>query len=98
MPIIKLTPELIREGAQKLVKAKADNDGAIAKLDGIVNGLVSIWHGEAQDAFANSYANKRKTFESFSLDIENLVTALNRYANVMESEEKAKAGSAAHLS
>ena len=98
MPIIKLTPELIRDGAKRLVNAKQENDGAIEKLNGIVDGLVSIWHGEAQDAFAASYARKKETFKSFSGDIESLVTALNRYADVMESEEKGKAGLAANLS
>ncbi len=97
MPLIKLTPELLRDGAQRLAKAKEDNDNAISKLDAIMNDLVSDWHGEAQDAFAASYARKRQTFQSFSVDIEALVEALKRFADTMEDQEKLQAGKAAGL-
>ena len=97
MPLIKLTPELLRDGANRLAKAKEDNQNAIANLNSIVDGLVSDWHGEAQDAFAASYARKKQTFESFSLDIPNLIEALTRFANTMEDQEKLQAGKAAGL-
>ncbi len=95
--LIKLTPELIREGASKLMNAKNNNESAIDKLNGIIDGLVSDWHGEAQDAFAASYARKKATFQSFSVDLEHLIEALKKFADAMESMEKEKAGIAANL-
>ena len=97
MPLIKLTPELLRDGAQRLANAKEQNESAIANLDAIVNGLVSDWHGEAQDAFAASYARKKQTFETFSMDIQTLIDALKRFAETMENQEKMQAGKAAGL-
>lgn len=95
--LIKLTPVLLREGADQLLRAKADNDSAIANLDSIVKGLVTDWHGEAQDAFETSYERKKETFQTFSLDIENLAEALKDYAKVMEDQEKLQATKAANL-
>lgn len=97
MSIIKLTPELLKDGADKLLKAKEDNESAIANLDSIVDGLVNDWHGEAQDAFATSYARKRETFKTFTFDIDHLATALKTFAQVMEDQEKLQVGKAINL-
>ncbi len=94
---IKLTPEALRDGAQRLSQMKADNDDVINRIDGLINGLVAEWHGEAQEAFANSYANKKATFQQFSLDMEAFVRFLNRYAETMEEQEKMQATKAGSL-
>lgn len=95
--LIKLTPALLKDGAAELLKAKADNENAISNLNAIVDGLISDWHGEAQDAFANSYARKKQTFQTFTLDIEKLANALEKFAQVMEDQEKLQAGKADNL-
>ncbi len=94
---IKLTPEALRDGAQRLSQVKADNDDVLNRIDALINGLVAEWHGEAQEAFANSYANKKATFQQFSLDMEAFIRFLNDYARVMEDQEKLQAGKAAGL-
>ena len=96
MPI-RLTPENLRDGAQRLAQAKADNDDVINQIDGLINGLESDWHGEAQEAFMTSYANKKATFQQFSLDMEAFIRFLNEYAQTMEDQEKLQAGKAAGL-
>ncbi len=56
---IRVTPENLREGADRLRYAKQDNDDLINQLDAIINGLVDGWHGQAQEAFMASYASKK---------------------------------------
>ncbi|MBQ3447865.1 MAG: WXG100 family type VII secretion target, partial [Synergistaceae bacterium] len=73
------------------------NNRLLSAIDGLINGLASDWHGEAQEAFMTSYANKKATFQQFSLDMEAFIRFLNEYAQTMEDQEKLQAGKAAGL-
>ena len=87
---ILVTPERLEEEAGNLTKSKADHDNSLAEMQNVVNGLLQYWRGEAQEAFANSFNNKKKTFEEFSLDLEKFVKFLQRFAEIMRSQERAK--------
>ena len=84
---IKLTPELLREQATQLVSDAERNDQVVTDLDGIVNGLLSGWEGPAQQAFTQSYSQKRQTFVSFTETMRNFAQAIINFADVMEGEE-----------
>lgn len=94
---IKLTPENLRAGADSLKQTKADNDDVINRIDGLMSSLVADWHGEAQEAFSNSYQTKRATFQQFSLDMEELIRFLLKFAENMEEQEKLQKGKAEAL-
>ena len=97
MPRIRITPEEVRGEARDLKNSKVENDSAIKRIDQIVNGLLSHWHGEAQTAFVNSYNQKRQGFVAFSRDIETLANFADRFANNMANEEREKANRARTL-
>ncbi len=97
MPGIKLTPELLEEGASKLKDANAKNEDVINRLDNLMANLVNDWEGEAQAAFRDSYARKRETFQSVSVDMQTFVEFLNRFADIMRQEEQRQRDKAAGL-
>ena len=85
--LIKLTPELLRGQAETLTTDAQRNDDVVTSLDGVINGLVSGWEGPAQEAFRNSYAQKRATFQSFTETMRTFAQKIKDFADVMEREE-----------
>ena len=94
---ILVTPERLEEESRNLSNCKSEHDNSLAEMDNIVNGLLQYWRGEAQDAFATSFRNKRKTFEEFSLNLEDFVRYLNDFAMIMRDQEKLQVGKALSL-
>ena len=94
---ILVTPERLEEEARNLTTSKEEHDNSLNEMESVVNGLLQYWRGEAQDAFANSFRNKKQTFENFSLDLENFVKYLNDFAMIMRDQEKLQVGKAASL-
>ena len=94
---ILVTPERLEDEAGNMNTAKAEHDNSLAEMDNVVNGLLQYWRGEAQDAFANSFRNKRKTFEDFSVDLEKFVNYLKEFAMLMRDQEKLQTAKAASL-
>ncbi|MBQ6981741.1 MAG: WXG100 family type VII secretion target [Synergistaceae bacterium] len=97
MPVIKLTPELLEEGANRLTEANNSNENVINRLDGLISSLNADWEGEAYNAFKQSYDNKRKTFVELSQEMEKFVLFLKKFADVMRQEEKRQASAAINL-
>ena len=88
MAVIKLTPELLREQAQKLSKYAEENDQVVQELNSIMNGPLASWEGPAQEAFRASYEAKRATFVSFTDALRQFAQEVINYADVMENEEE----------
>ncbi len=97
MPVIKLTPELLEQGADKLVEANNLNEDVIQRLDNLISGLNADWEGDAYNAFKQSYDSKRKTFVELSQHMEKFVLFLKKFADVMRQEEKRQADAAINL-
>ena len=97
MPVIQLTPENLRDEAEKLRKTAEINEDVLSRLDSAINGLAGNWEGDAYNAFKTSYESKRKTFEGFTLDMTNFVNYMKEFADVMENQEKLQTGAAQNL-
>ena len=88
MPTIKLTPELLEEGAANLQKANDRNEDVIGRLDALIESLNADWEGEAYEAFRTSYGNKRQSFIDLSREMQKFVVFLKKFADIMRQEEK----------
>ena len=88
MPLIKLTPELLREKAEELKKYAEQNEQVVQDLNSILNGPLASWEGPAQEAFRTSYVAKRATFVTFSDTLRQFAQEVINYADVMENEEE----------
>ena len=84
---ILLTPESLVERANQLLSNKATLDDMFAKIAQLIASLVDHWHGEAQQAFSNSFNQKRTVFDKFSQDIESLANLMKKYAEQMRDLE-----------
>ena len=97
MAIIKLTPELLDEGAERLQQANDRNEEVISRLDTLISSLNGDWEGEAYQAFSSSYASKRQSFVDLSAEMKKFVVFLRKFAEVMRDQEKLQKGKAEGL-
>ena len=97
MATIKLTPELLEEGATSLQQANQRNEDVINKLDTLIEALNTDWEGEAYQAFSSSYASKRQSFVDLSAEMKKFVVFLRKFAEVMRDQEKLQKGKAEGL-
>ena len=95
---ILLTPENLQNEAANLLKNKSTLDGVFNQIATLVSGLISHWHGETQQAFQNSFTQKKTTvFDKFSEDMASFAYFMKMYAGSMENKEKELAGRAVNL-
>ena len=97
MPVIKLTPEVLEDGAAKLRETASRNDDVVVRLDGLIEGLNADWEGDAYNAFRESYLTKRSTFEKFTIDMDVFAKYLEDFATIMRDQEKLQADKARQL-
>ena len=85
---ILLTPENLMDEASKLLANKRALDEVFnSKIANLISGLVEHWHGEAQQAFENSFKQKRTVFDKFSQDMESFSNFMKKYAKDMQDTE-----------
>ena len=87
MPEILLTPDLLREEAGKLTNQKNELDSAVQQIQSLVSSLESGWHGKTQQAFVNSFNEKKSVYDKFSNDMMAFITFMNDYASQMEAAD-----------
>ena len=87
MPEILLTPELLRSKANELNITKNLLTEQIDKIQSFVDRLQEGWHGKAQQAFANSFLEKKAVFVQFVEDIGGFIAFMQGYANTMEQAD-----------
>lgn len=91
MANIRITPEGLEAQAKDLRGKNQEHEQIYAKMKQLVNSLTSEWEGEAQKAFAASFANRETFFKQFSEEIENFAKFMDRAAQTMrETEEQLK--------
>lgn len=92
---ILLTPENLLSEASKLMSNKAALDNVFSQIAQLIAGLIEHWHGQAQQAFTDSFNQKRAVFDKFSQDMESFAKFMEKYANDMselENNQKNMAG------
>ncbi|MBQ3653089.1 MAG: hypothetical protein II954_01575, partial [Synergistaceae bacterium] len=71
------------------------NNRLLSAIDGLINGLASDWHGEAQKAFTASYRAKREKFarvsEGLSENLRELQDFLRSHADSLHLTEREQA-------
>ncbi len=67
------------------------NNRLLPAIDGLINGLVSGWHGEAQEAFMASYRANREKFARVSENLRGLEAFLRYHAGSLHWTEREQA-------
>ncbi|MBQ7544323.1 MAG: WXG100 family type VII secretion target [Synergistaceae bacterium] len=94
---ILLTPEELEDNAAQLNQMADKNDEVVTTLDGVVNGLLSGWEGDAQAAFVESFTKKKDVFKRLSEDMRNFANRIKTFASHMRDEEQQKTAQAREL-
>jgi WXG100 family type VII secretion target len=87
MAIIKVTPETLHEQATQLRGYDQEHNDAYAKMQKLVDNITTIWEGEAQTAFRNTFDGKRSEFQKFSTDIQAFAKLMDNAADKMAQTE-----------
>lgn len=87
MPEILLTPELLRSEAQKFTSYQNNLNDAVKQIESLVNKLPDGWRGKAQQAFINSFTEKKSTYDKFSVELGEFAKFMNEYASAMETTD-----------
>jgi WXG100 family type VII secretion target len=87
MAVIKVTPESLREQATQLRNYDQEHIDAYGKMQKLVDNITTVWEGEAQTAFRNSFDGKRSEFQKFSTDIQAFAKLMDNAAEKMAQTE-----------
>ena len=85
---ILLTPENLLSEASNLLNCKSQMDEIFGQIASLIAGLVDQWHGEAQQAFSDSFNQKKTVFEKFAEDMAAFAKFMQDYANKMKETEQ----------
>jgi WXG100 family type VII secretion target len=87
MALIKVTPETLHEQAGQLRNFDQEHNDAYLKMQKLVENITTVWEGEAQTAFRNSFDGKRSEFQKFSTDIQAFAKLMDSAADKMAQTE-----------
>ena len=87
MPEILLSPDTLRSEASKMDSQREQLTDIVMKIKTLVDGLEAGWHGSAQQAFVNSFNDKKPVYDKFAEDMLAFSTFMKQYADAMESTE-----------
>ena len=90
---ILLTPESLLQEYADLLKNKAALEQVVDEIaNSIIKQLIGHWQGEAQQAFENSFNQKKAAFDKFSEEMQKFAEFIKTYADEMKAlEEKQRA-------
>lgn len=94
---ILLTPENLESEATKLLGEKSNLDSIFQQIAQLIAGLINHWHGETQQAFSDSFNQKRTVFDTFSQDMERFAKFMQNYADKMRQLEQGNKNIASKL-
>ena len=94
---ILVTPENLQNEAANLLKNKSSLDGVFNQIATLISGLVSHWHGQTQQAFQDSFTQKRAVFDKFSEDMASFAYFMKMFAQSMGNTETTLANKARSL-
>ncbi len=91
MPEIMLTPEVLTEKATELGNIQAEQQNVIESIQKLIDDIVSGWEGKAQQAFLNSFNEKKGTYKEFAVDMSSFADFLRSYSQTMEDIDTGEA-------
>lgn len=91
MPMIQMTPELLKSKATEVRTLRSQHDEVMAKMTSLVHALDEHWKGEAQTAFVAKFDSMKTTFDNFSEMLENYAKMMDTAAtNVNDTDQNLK--------
>ena len=87
MPEIQLTPQVLMDEAKNLSDKQTRLTEIVEKIADLVNALEGGWHGKTQQAFVNSFKEKKTVYDKFAADMGTFSTFMNQYALGMEAAD-----------
>ena len=89
MPEIYLTPDMVNSTATQITNQKQQLEGFMKAIDQLVVNLQANWKGDAQKAFATSWAAKRGTYDNFiKQGLQPFADFLKKYVTTMQGADQ----------
>lgn len=85
---IRMTPDMMRSRATEYRTESGNVSSVISKMDQLLEALQSEWEGAASDAYAAKFAELRPSFEAARDLIDDIATALDKTAEIVESTDQ----------
>jgi len=87
--ILKVTPEKLIQASNEFGTTGKAISALTQEMTGIVNGLKSIWQGEAASSYGNKFSGLQDDIEKINRIIQEHVTDLNEMAREYQNAENA---------
>ena len=88
MAKIMMTPENLREQAKTLRGKKAEHEQLYSQIKDHVRNIVSVWEGQSQQAFLDSFNQRNAQFRKFAEDLEQFAQLMDTAATEMANAEQ----------
>lgn len=88
MSVIQVTPETLRNEADKLIKYKEQQEKEMNRLRVLVNSLSSQWRGEAQNAYVSKFNSMEYIYRNFAALLESYAKLMNSTASQMQQTDE----------
>lgn len=85
--ILKVTPEKLVQAANEFGTTGKAISALTQEMTGIVNGLQSIWQGEAASSYGNKFVGLQDDIDKINRIIQEHVTDLNEMAREYQNAE-----------
>ena len=95
--ILKVTPEKLIQAAGEFSQTGKTIRSLTSEMLSIVNGLKSIWQGEAAENYSSRFASLQDDIEKIGRIIDEHVSDLNEMAREYQNAEKASVEAAGSL-
>jgi len=95
--ILKVTPEKLLEASNEFSISGKNISSLTAEMMTIINGLKSVWQGEAANAYTNKFNALSDDIEKLNRIIQEHVTDLSEMARTYEAAEVASEEESAKL-
>jgi WXG100 family type VII secretion target len=87
MAKINITPEMLNDKSTKLRQHKEEHVTAYNQIKQLVGDITSVWEGDSQKAFQESFNQKDREFVKFADEIEQFAQLMNDAARQMQDTE-----------
>ena len=88
MALIQVTPDMLRNKAQELMRLKEQHDETMNKIRTLVNGINEQWKGEAQQAYVDRFNGMESTFKQFSESLKTFSDLMKTSADDLEQADQ----------
>jgi len=84
---IRVTPAELEQVASQYLQESSMANEQVIRLDNMIDQLVSMWEGQASQAFANQYAELRPSYVRMSQLLEEVSRQLQSASNALQEAD-----------